>query len=390
MAVSGGAKGTIDEEPSSCSDSIREDNDNTTIPKSNANAAKPLERYSSETTPLLLLESKPRFRIDNEICDNRQQPNSVDSKEDPTPIAMASYKRGDCLVPDDIPVCLEKCIRYHVPMIRWIATTILLAMGFVVAWTGDNNYSSTTSSLLLPPTEGNNNNNKNSADIEALGDFLGSSLEGLPNAAVASDQSVCSRIGTDIMKQKGGNAVDAAVATVLCLGVASPASSGLGGGSFLLVRSGKTHFQEKQRNNNHAPTVAFVDARTETEKAEQDDDQEFMTEAIDCREVAPEASSRDMYTGLPRSASMLGGLSIGVPGEVRIHDCHCVCVCVCVCVCAGSTFVIVEPNAHFVITYFFSYMLLFVYPAPRTRTCPHQTRKASLERSCRTCHAAGS
>ena len=157
----------------------------------------------------------------------------------------------------------------------------------------------------------------NAARIEALRESLGSSLEDLPNAAVASDHPVCSKIGNDILQHKGGNAVDAAVATVLCLGVANPASSGLGGGSFLLVRSSRSHFEEKQKRNDNSPLPVFDDARDPNADDNHDDDQEFITEAIDCREVAPEESSRDMYNGLPASASELGGLAVPVPGELR-------------------------------------------------------------------------
>ena len=60
------------------------------------------------------------------------------------------------------------------------------------------------------------------------------------HGAVATDDRRCSRIGTKVL-QEGGHAVDASAASALCLGVVSPASSGLGGGAFMLLRlsSGK-------------------------------------------------------------------------------------------------------------------------------------------------------
>lgn len=54
------------------------------------------------------------------------------------------------------------------------------------------------------------------------------------HGAVATDDRRCSRIGMDALRG-GGHAADAAVAAALCLGVVSPASSGLGGGAFLLL-----------------------------------------------------------------------------------------------------------------------------------------------------------
>lgn len=54
------------------------------------------------------------------------------------------------------------------------------------------------------------------------------------HGAVATDDRRCSKIGMDAIVE-GGHAVDAAVAAALCLGVVSPASSGIGGGSFMLL-----------------------------------------------------------------------------------------------------------------------------------------------------------
>lgn len=50
----------------------------------------------------------------------------------------------------------------------------------------------------------------------------------VPHGSVATDSAVCSLVGTDIMKS-GGNAVDAAVAAVFCLGVVNFHVTGLGG-----------------------------------------------------------------------------------------------------------------------------------------------------------------
>ena len=56
---------------------------------------------------------------------------------------------------------------------------------------------------------------------------------GFANAAVATDNANCSQIGSQIL-QDGGNAVDAAVASTICLGVLQPFASGIGGGGVAL------------------------------------------------------------------------------------------------------------------------------------------------------------
>src|SRR5256884_2577855 len=101
---------------------------------------------------------------------------------------------------------------------------------------------------------------------------------------VATDEELGSEAGVEIL-QKGGNAVDAAVATAFALAVVEPAAGNIGGGGFMLVRlaNGKTTF-------------------------------------FDYREVAPGRATREMYIGaegkLDPEASTIGYKSVAVPGTV--------------------------------------------------------------------------
>ncbi len=111
---------------------------------------------------------------------------------------------------------------------------------------------------------------------------------------VASTSEIASRVGVDIMK-KGGNAVDAAVAVALTMAVTWPAAGNLGGGGFMLIRKA-----------------------------------DGTSEAIDYRERAPLAASRDMYLDasgkIIKDASTDGYKAIGVPGTVAglmlVHKRH--------------------------------------------------------------------
>jgi gamma-glutamyltranspeptidase/glutathione hydrolase len=100
------------------------------------------------------------------------------------------------------------------------------------------------------------------------------------NGAVAADSQVASEIGVKILSS-GGDAVDAAIATALALGVIHPHSSGLGGGGLMLIY------------------------RADEKK----------TYVLDFREMAPAASTPNMYEKDPKLAQT-GGLAVAVPAEL--------------------------------------------------------------------------
>ncbi|KAG0348739.1 hypothetical protein BG004_004315 [Podila humilis] len=100
------------------------------------------------------------------------------------------------------------------------------------------------------------------------------------HGAVAAEEVHCSEIGVQVLVD-GGNAVDSAIASCLCVGLVHSFASGIGGGGFMAIRlpNGKV-------------------------------------EIIDFRETAPEGSTEDMFTKDPQLAQT-GGLAVGVPGEIR-------------------------------------------------------------------------
>ena len=104
-----------------------------------------------------------------------------------------------------------------------------------------------------------------------------------PHAMVASDSRIASEVGAQVMKE-GGNAVDAAVATGFALAVAYPEAGNLGGGGYMVIR--------------------MADGRVA---------------ALDYRETAPLAATRDMYVGANgklNGESVVGPKASGVPGAV--------------------------------------------------------------------------
>jgi gamma-glutamyltranspeptidase/glutathione hydrolase len=104
--------------------------------------------------------------------------------------------------------------------------------------------------------------------------------------AVTSVDPYATRIGLQVLK-RGGNAVDAAIATAAALGVTEPYSSGLGGGGYFV----------------------YYDAKRKKVKT------------LDGRETAPAAMQHDAFidpaTGKPYTFTpdlVTSGVSVGVPG----------------------------------------------------------------------------
>ena len=101
---------------------------------------------------------------------------------------------------------------------------------------------------------------------------------------IATESPAAARVGRGVL-EAGGNAVDAAVATVFALNVARPQSCGIGGGGFMLYRS-------------HTGRLR----------------------ALDFREEAPAAMRADQFTGKGLYASFTGHTTVGVPGVVAGMD----------------------------------------------------------------------
>jgi gamma-glutamyltranspeptidase/glutathione hydrolase len=108
------------------------------------------------------------------------------------------------------------------------------------------------------------------------------------HGAVATVHPLATEAAIEAMRN-GGNAVDAAVAAGLTLGVVDGFNSGLGGGCFIVIRLADGTFA-----------------------------------AIDGRETAPSAAARDRFMRGGRAdvrLSQTGALAIGVPGALAAYAC---------------------------------------------------------------------
>ncbi|KAG8959826.1 hypothetical protein FRC00_001207 [Tulasnella sp. 408] len=110
---------------------------------------------------------------------------------------------------------------------------------------------------------------------------------------VATENKRCSDMGIKVLKA-GGSAVDAAIASTLCIGTMNMFSAGIGGGGFMTVRIPPS-----------SPKVNVSEVWS-----------------IDFRETVPAAGNSSMF-GQDGMRALIGGLSVGVPGELKgLHEIH--------------------------------------------------------------------
>ena len=77
-------------------------------------------------------------------------------------------------------------------------------------------------------------------------------------AAVATDAAKCSQVGADILK-RNGSAVDAAIASLLCVGIVNLHSTGIGGGGFMVYYNASSGEATAFDYREFAPAAATIE-----------------------------------------------------------------------------------------------------------------------------------
>src|SRR6266850_7008319 len=146
---------------------------------------------------------------------------------------------------------------------RWILATILLVVAYCVPASAQEQ----GRGFYTPPA---------SDSVHAVA---------AEHGMVVAQEKIAARIGADVLK-RGGNAVDAAVATGFAMAVTYPRAGNIGGGGFMIIHSAERHEDI----------------------------------AIDYRETAPAATTREIFLGADGKPDIAkscdSALGIGVPGTV--------------------------------------------------------------------------
>jgi len=216
---------------------------------------------------------------------------------------------------------LTLCTRRRIFISLWISIIVIIFISLGYFITRDSEGSHWHSRRI---ERGNNGVGSKSASQSQPRYTSSHRAHRFSKAAVATDSPECSKVGAGIL-QKGGNAVDAAIAAGLCLGVRRPFASGIGGGGFMLVHLSAKEQQHRSKGNEDT-TNSSDDSETPSEESP-------VTYSVDFREYAGKLAHRDMYEKHPSSRhynpkkhpfhygnfdkSTYGASSIAIPGEVK-------------------------------------------------------------------------
>lgn len=161
-------------------------------------------------------------------------------------------------------------LSHQLPSKLFVASAVLMGQLFGLSTVDAQTTATTTDALNQSDTAAQSSDSSQSSGFQAF--------------AVAADHQAASEAGAEMLR-RGGNVVDAAVATSFALSVVRPASCGIGGGGFMVIWDASV------------------------QKAV----------ALDYREQAPAAASADMFATKndgPETGSVRGGQAIGIPGNV--------------------------------------------------------------------------
>ncbi|KAJ7375868.1 hypothetical protein OS493_038345 [Desmophyllum pertusum] len=166
--------------------------------------------------------------------------------------------------------------------------TVLCALGGVMYATGVGKHIHEALNQMITPEQKSN--------LQRRSPSFGKPSEPLEfkTAAVSADYKRCSEYGAQILQVQKGNAIDAAIATALCVGVVNAHSAGIGGGGFMIIydkKSGKTR------------AINFRESVAELERADT---------MRDIQHLMYEWKVRETKTNVPGE-----GEWIGIPGELR-------------------------------------------------------------------------
>uniref|UniRef100_A0A131Z1T5 Gamma-glutamyltranspeptidase / glutathione hydrolase / leukotriene-C4 hydrolase n=1 Tax=Rhipicephalus appendiculatus TaxID=34631 RepID=A0A131Z1T5_RHIAP len=154
-----------------------------------------------------------------------------------------------------------------------------LAVGLLLTALAHNTHST------VPDSCDNESFSCNAPEINKSTNISTSVLGNYSTWATSMDAEPCANVSRNIYA-KGGKTVDAAIATLLCMGVVLPHSMGIGGGFIATVYS-------KNKSK---------------------------VEVLMARETAPGCAHRDMFVNQSALVRMWGGMAVAVPGELRGYE----------------------------------------------------------------------